>query len=125
VKPRPLYFVAGSLKDLQRLPAEVRQAFGYALHLAQLGGRHPAAKALTGFSGGSVVEIVEDDEGGTYRVMYTVKFKDAVFVLHAFQKKSKRGSATPLAEMKLVKARLKLAEVAHNAMERSHGQDPN
>ncbi|MBF5045334.1 hypothetical protein FGE12_23215 [Aggregicoccus sp. 17bor-14] len=122
---KSLYFVSGCQKDLRALPAKVRQSFGYALYLAQLGDRHPSAKALKGFGGGGVVEVVEDDEGGTYRVMYTVKFKDAVFVLHAFQKKSKRGISTPLAQMKLVGSRLRLAEEAYNAMEHPHGQDSN
>jgi phage-related protein len=72
-----------------------------------------------------VVEAVEDDAGGTYRVIYTVKFKDAVFVLHAFQKKSKHGIATPLSDLELVKARLKLATEAYAAMRHEHGQEPN
>jgi phage-related protein len=125
VKPKSLYFVASSLRDLKKLPEEVRQAFGYALHLAQVGDKHPSAKPLKGFGGGGVVEVVEDAEGGTYRVMYTVKFRGAVFVLHAFQKKSKRGAATPLADMELVRTRLKLAEAAYDAMEQAHGQEPN
>jgi phage-related protein len=125
LRPRSLYFVASSLKDLKRLPEGVRQAFGYALHLAQIGDRHPSAKPLKGFGGGGVLEVVEDDEGGTYRAMYTVKFKGTVFVLHAFQKKSKRGVETSLADMNLVRARLKLAEAAFDAMEHPHGQDTN
>jgi phage-related protein len=125
LKPKSLYFVSGSQKDLRGLPLKVRQSFGYALYLAQLGDRHPSAKSLRGFGGGGVVEVVEDDEGGTYRVMYTAKFKDAVFVLHAFQKKSKRGISTPIAEMKLVRSRLKLAEEAYSAMEHTHGQESN
>ena len=68
------------------------------------------AKALKGFGGAGVLEVVEDDVGGTYRAVYTVKFEEAVFVLHCFQKKSKRGIATPKADMDLVRARLKVAE---------------
>jgi phage-related protein len=74
------------------------------------GDQYDAAKALKGFSGGGVVEVVEDDVGGTYRAVYTVKFEKAVFVLHCFQKKSKRGIATPKADVDLVRAKLKLAE---------------
>ena len=122
---KELHFISSSLRDLKKLPDEVRQAFGYALYLAQLGDKHPSARPLRGFGGAGVVEVVEEDSGGTYRVVYTVRFKDAVFVLHAFQKKSKRGIATPLADLELVKTRLKLAEAAYAEMEHEHGQEPN
>jgi phage-related protein len=92
------------------LPLEVRRFFGYALSLAQNGDRHDAAKVLKGFSGGGVLEVIEDDAGGTYRAIYTVKFREAVFVLHCFQKKSKQGITTPKADMDIVRARLKVAE---------------
>jgi phage-related protein len=72
--------------------------FGYALSLAQAGDQHDAAKVLHGFRSAGVLEVVEDDAGGTYRAVDTVKFKEAVFVLHCFQKKSKRGIATPAAD---------------------------
>jgi len=84
--------------------------FGFALHLAQWGDRHPDAKPLKGFKGTSVLEVVEDYDGDTFRAVYTVKFLDAVFVLHVFQKKSRRGIKTPKPDMDLVKQRLKLAE---------------
>ena len=125
VKLKELYFISSSLRDLKKLPDEVRQTFGYALYLAQLGDKHPSAKPLRGFGGAGVVEVVEDDAGGTYRVIYTVKFKDAVFVLHAFQKKSKHGITTSLTDIELVKARLKLAATAYAELEREHGQEPN
>jgi phage-related protein len=92
------------------LPADVRRLFGYALSLAQAGDRHDAAKVLKGFGGAGVLEVVEDDTGGTYRAVYTVKFSEAVFVLHCFQKKSKRGIATPKRDMDVILARLKVAE---------------
>jgi phage-related protein len=92
------------------LPADVRRLFGYALSLAQAGDRHDAAKVLKGFGGAGVLEVVEDDTGGTYRAVYTVKFDEAVFVLHCFQKKSKRGIETPKEDMDIIRARLKAAE---------------
>lgn len=92
------------------MPVEVRRFFGFALSLAQAGDKHDAAKVLKGFGGAGVLEVVENDIGGTYRAVYTVKFADAVFVLHCFQKKSKRGVATPKEEMDIIHARLKIAE---------------
>lgn len=93
------------------LPAEVRKFFGHALDFAQRGGQHDATKVLRGFGDAGVLEVVEDDAGGTYRAVYTVKFAEAVFVLHCFQKKSRRGIATPKEDMDIVRARLKVAEV--------------
>ena len=107
---KPLAFMGSSKKDLLALPLDVRKFFGHALDFAQRGEQHDAAKVLTGFGGAGVLEIVEDDAGGTYRAVYTVKFKEAVFVLHCFQKKSKSGIATPKADMDLVRERLKAAE---------------
>lgn len=107
---KPLYFVAGSYKDLMALPVSVHRFFGFALDAAQCGGKHEAAKVLQGFGGAGVLELVEDDEGGTYRAVYTVRFAQAVFVLHCFQKKSKRGIATPKEDIDIIRARLKVAE---------------
>ena len=92
------------------LPTDVRRLFGYALSLAQAGDQHDVAKVLKGFGSAGVLEVVEDDAGGTYRAVYTVKFEEAVFVLHCFQKKSKRGIATPKQDMDIIRARLKVAE---------------
>src|ERR1700740_336976 len=92
---KPLEWIANSLKEMKEMPEDVRQAFGFALYLAQCGGKHPDAKPLKGFSGAGVLEIVEDFSGDTYRAVYTVRFADAVYVLHVFQKKSKKGIATP------------------------------
>lgn len=92
------------------LPVGVRKFFGHALDFAQRGERHDAAKVLKGFGGAGVLEIIEDDEGGTYRAVYTVKFHEAVFVLHTFQKKSKKGIATPKEEVNIIRERLKIAE---------------
>jgi phage-related protein len=108
---KPLEWIASSYKDLLALPLDVRRRFGYALSLAQMGDQDDAAKVLKGFGGAGVLEVVEDNAGGTYRAVYTVKFTEAVFVLHCFQKKSKRGIATPKTDMDIIRARLKVAEV--------------
>ena len=110
-KGKSLAWVGTSHKDLMALPADVRRFFGYALSLAQAGDRHDIAKVLKGFGGAGVLEVVEDDAGGTYRAVYTVKFEEAVFVLHCFQKKSKRGIATPKKDMDIIHARFKVAEI--------------
>jgi phage-related protein len=107
---KPLKWIGSSYKDLMDLPAKVRQFFGFALSLAQAGDRHDATKVIKGFGGTGVLEVLEDDAGGTYRAVYTVKFAEAVFVLHCFQKKSKRGIATPKEDMDIIHARLKIAE---------------
>ena len=109
-KEKPLEWIASSYRDLMALPPDVRRRFGYALSLAQMGDQDDAAKVLKGFGGAGVLEVVEDDIGGTYRAVYTVKFAQAVFVLHCFQKKSKSGIATPRADMDIIHARLKVAE---------------
>lgn len=92
------------------LPIGVRKFFGHALNFAQRGDRHDAVKTLKGFGGSGVLEIVEDDAGGTYRAVYTVRFAEAVFVLHCFQKKSKSGIATPKEDIEIIRTRLKVAE---------------
>jgi len=81
------------------------------LHFAQNGERHDSAKALKGFGSAGVLEVVEDDADGTYRAVYTVRFQEAIFVLHCFQKKSKSGIATPKKDMETIRLRLKAAEV--------------
>jgi phage-related protein len=93
------------------LPRSVRKFFGQALYFAQKGERHEAAKVMKGFSGAGVLEVVETDADGSYRAVYTVKFKEAAFVLHCFQKKSKSGIATPKKDMDIIGARLKVAEM--------------
>jgi phage-related protein len=83
---------------------------GFALYLAQTGNKHPHAKPMRGFGGAGVLEIVVNHDGATYRVVYTVKFRGAVYSLHAFQKKSKTGIATPKQEIDLIQERLKRAQ---------------
>ena len=92
------------------LPLRVRRFFGHALDFAQRGGRHDSAKPLKGFGSAAVVEIVDDDAGGTYRTVYTVRVVEAVFVLHCFQKKSRSGVATPNQDLNVIRTRLKIAE---------------
>ena len=105
-----LDFVGSSREDLKEFPEEVRQDIGYALFEVQKGGKPISAKPLKGFGGAGVLEIIENFSGDTYRAVYTVKFEKVVYVLHCFQKKSKRGVATPRQEMDLVRRRLKTAE---------------
>ena len=92
------------------MPEAVVDVFGYALHLAQTGGKHSQAKPLKGFGSAGVTEIVEQHIGDTYRAVYTVKFGGRVYVLHCFQKKSKQGSKTPKQEMEIIRNRLTVAE---------------
>jgi phage-related protein len=107
---KPLRWVASSRKDLKSLPLRARRGFGLALFDVQLGDTPPAAKPLKGFGSSGVLELIEDDRGSTYRAVYTVRLKDAVYVLHVFQKKSKQGISTPKHEIELIHSRLKLAE---------------
>jgi phage-related protein len=111
---RPVIWVASSRKDLRGFPREVRREIGLALFAAQQGETDPSAKPLRGFGGGSVFEIVVDEVGGTWRAVYTVRFREAIYVLHAFQKKSKRGIATPKKDIDLIRQRLADAQRLHS-----------
>ena len=102
--------MGSSRKDFREFPDLVQDHMGYALYVAQRGGKHLDAKALTGFGGSGVVEIVKDYRGDTFRAIYTVRFAETVYVLHAFQKKSKIGRETPRRDMQLVGQRLREAE---------------
>ena len=107
---KPLSWVGSSKRDLMALPVSIRKFFGHALDFAQRGDKHDAAKVLKGFGSAGILEIIEDGRGGTYRAVYTIKFKEAVFVLHVFQKKSKHGIATPKPDLDIIRERLKVAE---------------
>lgn len=107
---KPVEWVGSSLEDLKTFPEDVRQTVGYALYLAQCEEKHPYAKPLKGFKGAGVLEIVENFDGDTYRAVYTLKLAGVVYVLHAFQKKSKTGIATPKQDIKLIETRLKRAK---------------
>jgi phage-related protein len=109
---RPLLWIASSKRDYSEFPARVQDDFGFELFLAQTGQHPPSAKPLRGLGSGTV-ELVDDFDGDTYRAVYTVRFGDAVYVLHAFKKKSKRGIKTPQGDIELVKRRLKNAEQDH------------
>jgi phage-related protein len=114
----PLEFIGSSKEDLSAFPDSVKSSMGFALRLAQKGGKHPDAKPLKGFVGSGVVEIVSDYDGDTFRAVYTVRLKGVVYVLHAFQKKSHRGIKTPKHEIDKIKSRLRTAEALyHIAME--------
>ena len=110
---RPLIWMGSSRRDLRGFPRQVRRDMGQALYAAQQGETDPAAKPLKGFGGRSVVEIIADLGGDTWRAVYTVRFPEAVYVLHAFQKKSKRGIGTPKRDMDLIRRRWAEAEHLH------------
>ena len=103
-------WVGTSLKDLRAFPEAVQDLMGYALYVAQRGGKHQDAKVLSGFGGAGVVEIIKDHRGDTFRAVYTLRYAGSVYVLHAFQKKSKTGRATPRRDMELIKQRLREVE---------------
>ena len=110
----PLDWIGSSKKDLLAFPGPVIDAMGYALGVAQLGGKHPSAKPWKG-DGGGVFEVVEDFSGDTYRAVYTVRFAEVIYVLHAFQKKSTKGIATAATDVAMIKARLRLARDDYEA----------
>jgi phage-related protein len=107
---KPVKWIGSSLKDLRAFPPEVRKEVGYAIYAAQKGDTDPAAKPMKGFGGVSVMEIVAPFHGDTWRTVYTVRLKDVIYVLHAYQKKSKSGIATPKKEIDLIHRRLATAE---------------
>jgi len=118
---KPLFWINSSLNDLLVVPEEVKNEIGSSLSVAQFGGKHPNAKPWKG-SGPGVLEIVEDHRGNAYRAIYTVKFANAVYVLHAFQKKSPSGIKTPKRDVELVEQQLKLAQKDYEA---HHGDKKN
>ncbi|MDJ0717241.1 MAG: type II toxin-antitoxin system RelE/ParE family toxin [Prochloraceae cyanobacterium] len=108
-QPVPVIWLGSTKKAVQSFPLPVRQAIGFALFQAQLGGKHIDVKPLKGFGGASVLEVVSRYDSDTYRAVYTVKFFGVIYVLHAFQKKSKKGIQTPKPDMDLIKKRLQQA----------------
>ena len=106
---KPLYWIGSSLKDITRFPVKAQRSVGFALSAAQYGGKHTAAKPWKG-EGSGVLEVVKDYDGDTYRAIYTVRLANAVYVLHAFQKKSPRGRETRQSDIALVRERLKVAQ---------------
>jgi phage-related protein len=118
-QPKSVRWVASSKEDLKRFPEEVRRRVGGALWDAQLGRKAPYAKPLKGFGSAGVLEVVDDFDGDTYRAVYTVRFAGVVYVLHAFQKKSKHGITTPKADLNLIEQRLKRAREDYEQWSRS------
>jgi len=110
---KTVVWVGPTRKDLKALPRPVQRAVGVALYAAQLGETPPDAKVMKGFGGAGVLELIEDHRGDTYRAVYTVRFATRIYVLHVFQKKSKRGIATPRRDIELIRARLRWAEQAY------------
>jgi phage-related protein len=115
--PKPVIWLGNTLEELRAFPQDVRDEVGYALYLAQVGEKYQRAKPLKGFGPG-ILEVVSDHRGDTYRAVYTVRFAGRVYVLHVFQKKSKKGAATPQSDIELVRQRLKRA--AELDKEREH-----
>ena len=128
-QPKPLFWIASSQDDLRSFPEDVKDTMGFALYQAQMGGKHVAAKPLQGFGGAGILEIVEDYQGSTFRGVYTVKFAGALYVLDAFQKKSKKGVKTPARDINRLKNRLRAAEEHYQRWsvarrkEKNHGKN--
>ncbi len=113
---KPVHWMGSTLKELREFPDEPRRVIGHAIDQAQQGGKDPSAKPMKGYKGAGVLEIVDDYDGDTYRAVYTVRFPGAVYALHAFQKKSKSGIATPQKEIDLINKRLKDAEAHYQEL---------
>lgn len=118
---KPVAWIGSSYKDFRSFPDPVQDAMGFALYWAQMGDLHGSAKPLKGFGGTSVVEIVEDYSTDTYRAIYTVRFAGVIYVLHAFQKKSKKSRQTPDQEIDLVRRRLRIAEADYRRFTEGNG----
>ena len=115
--------MGSSLKELKRFPAKVQNRIGYALGQVQDGDEPNSAKALKGFGGRSVLELIDDFDSDTYRAVYTVRFAEVVYVLHAFQKKSNKGVATPQHDIELIRSRLRDAEAHFRARKGGQSDD--
>lgn len=120
---KSLIWIGSSLRDLRTFPDDVKDIIGYALYQAQLGLKAPSVKPLRGFGGAGILEIIDDHQTDTYRAVYAVKFSAYVYVLHAFQKKSKRGIATPKPDIDLIKKRLSMAEQDYKLRCTTKGRD--
>ena len=107
---KAVHWVSSTLDDLRAMPEQVRQEVGFTLWAAQNGDKAVNAVPMVGFGGAKVLEVVIDEQRGTYRAVYTVKFAKAIYVLHVFQKKSRRGVSTPQPDIRLIHTRLKIAE---------------
>ncbi len=122
---KPVVWIGSARTDLRAFPEPVKDLIGYALYVAQRGGKHPDARPLRGFGGAGVLEVIEDHHGDTYRAVYTVRLPGRVYALHVFQKKSRTGIKTPKAEMDLIRKRLMRAEKQHAEwMQQLKGSEP-
>jgi len=121
VPRKPVVWVSASRRDMQDMPPLIRRVFGVALNEAQEGHKPQNAKPLHGYGGASVVEVVESFDSDAYRAVYTVRYVEAVYVLHVFQKKSRRGSETPSRDLELIRTRLQQAEDMHLRYEQQEG----
>lgn len=118
-KLKPLLWVGSSRKDLREMPDEVKSDIGHSLREVQKGKDPGNTKLLTHLGESGIFEILTDDVGGTFRAVYTVKFADAIVVLHVFQKKSKKGISTPKQEINLILERLKVAKILYQEWKRN------
>jgi len=118
---KPLKWVGSAKRDLDAMPEDVKDVFGHAIDLAQAGGKHQDARAMSGFGSAGVLEVVEDFRSDTYRAVYTVKFAGWIYVLHCFQKKSKSGIKTPKEDMALINVRLKAAKQDYEVWQAQQG----
>ena len=121
-REKPVHWIGSARKDIQAFPEAVRSEIGYALWQVQRGETPLQAKPLHGFGGATVLEIVDDYATDTYRAVYTVRFADVVYVLHAFQKKARHGRATPQRDMELIKRRLLEAQADYQRRQREQGR---
>ncbi len=119
---RPLLWVASSKRDFIEMPEDVVGDFGHWLFQVQKGKTPKGSKPLSGFGGAQVIELRKDHADGTFRTVYTVRYADVVVILHAFQKKSKKGIATPKQDIDLIHARLKLAEIMYMGWKEKGGK---
>ena len=117
--PKPIRWIGNSKEDLSAFPLEVKGRVGQALWKAQIGSMAPFVKPLKGFGGAGVLEVVDDFDGNAYRAVYTVRFADVIYVLHAFQKKSKKGIETPQSQLALIRSRLTRAREDYEQWQRS------
>lgn len=118
---KPLKWIGSAKRGLDAMPEDVKDVFGHAIDLAQAGGKHRDAKAMSGFGSAGVLEVVEDYRSDTYRAVYTVKFAGWIYVLHCFQKKSKSGIKTPKEDLALIKVRLKAAKLDYEVWQAQQG----
>jgi phage-related protein len=122
VRIKPVFWMGSARSDLRAFPPAVQADVGYALFAAQCGDEYRSVKALQGFGGRSVLEIVAPHDGNTFRAVYTVQFKDSLYVLHAFQKKSTKGSSTPKRDIDTIRHRLVEAKRHHEKRQKNHGE---